>query len=111
MDMRLRRGRRSPSRMRASISQTLGLVREPLMPVAPRRQPRRISPSDISIERSARKNNVGAYREPERVVADDRYLDEYAEDRDDNDKERSDKTKVHGLYLPVQPKRSKTLSL
>ena len=55
----------------------------------------------ISIERGARKDDVGTDREPERVVADDRYLDEHAEDRDDNHKERSDKTKVHGLYLPV----------
>jgi hypothetical protein len=81
------------------------------MPGAARQQPRRISPSDISIERGARENNVGANGEPERVVADDRYLDEHAEDRDDNHKERSDKAKVHSLYLLVQSKRSKTLSV
>ena len=56
--------------------------------------------SDLSIsERRARKHDVGADREPEGVIADDRYLDEYAKDRGDYHNERSNKAKVHCAYL------------
>jgi hypothetical protein len=77
----------------------------------PRQEPRlEACVCDLSIERRARKDDVSANGEPEGVVADDRYLDEHAEDRDDNHKERSHKTKVHCAYLPVRPKRSKNLA-
>jgi hypothetical protein len=56
--------------------------------------------SDLSIsERRARKHDVGADREPEGVIAHDRYLDEYAKDRGDYHNERSNKAKVHCVYL------------
>ena len=55
---------------------------------------------DVSIsERRARKHDVGTDREPEGVIADDRYLDENAEDREDDYNERSHKPKVHCAYL------------
>ena len=57
------------------------------------------SPHSIA-KRRARKHDVGADREPKGVVADDRYLDEYAKDRKDDDTERSHKPKVHCAYLP-----------
>ena len=55
---------------------------------------------DLSIsERRARKHDVGADREPEGVIAHDRYLDEHAKDREDHHNERSNKAKVHCAYL------------
>lgn len=57
--------------------------------------------SDLSIsERRARKHDVRTDREPEGVIADDRYLDEHAKDREDYHNERSHKPKVHCSYLP-----------
>jgi len=51
-------------------------------------------------ERRARKQHIGADREPERVIADDRYLDEHAKHRENYDNDRSHKPKVHSAYLP-----------
>jgi len=69
----------------------------------PPRRPWRCSASacsDISIaERRSRKHDVGADREPEGVIAYDRYLDEHAKDRGDYHNERSNKAKVHCAYL------------
>jgi hypothetical protein len=47
----------------------------------------------------ARKHDVGADREPEGVIADNRYLDEHAKDRKDHRYEREHKPKVHCAYL------------
>jgi hypothetical protein len=56
--------------------------------------------SGLSIsERRAREHDVGADREPESVIAHDRYLDEHAKDREDYHNERSNKPKVHCAYL------------
>jgi hypothetical protein len=60
-------------------------------------------------ERRARKHDVGADREPEGVIAHDRYLDEHAKDREDYYNERSNKPKVHCAYLlGATTKRSKS---
>jgi len=70
--------------------------------LSPRRPWRCSAPacSDISIaERRSRKHDVGADREPEGVIAYDRYLDEHAKDRGDYHNERSNKAKVHCAYL------------
>jgi len=73
------------------------------VPQLPPRRPWRCSASacsDISIaERRSRKHDVGADREPEGVIAYDRYLDEHAKDRGDYHNERSNKAKVHCAYL------------
>jgi len=48
----------------------------------------------------ARKHDVGRRpRNPEGVIAHDRYLDEHAKDREDYHNERSNKAKVHCAYL------------
>jgi hypothetical protein len=62
-------------------------------------------------ERRACKHDVGADREPEGVIADDWYLDEHAEDREDYHNERSHKPKVHSAYLPGYDEPLKTLPI
>src|SRR5580704_10565344 len=58
---------------------------------------------DFSIsERRAREHDVGADREPDGVIAHDRYLDEHAEDSEDHHNERGNKPKVHSAYLPAR---------
>jgi hypothetical protein len=47
----------------------------------------------------AREHDVGADREPEGVVTDDRYLDEHGNDRNDDQYERGHKPKVHCAFL------------
>src|SRR5579863_10629729 len=65
-----------------------------------RRGKTRVGRAGLSIaKRRTRKQDVGADREPERVVAHDRYLDEHAQDRENDHNERSDKTKIHCAYL------------
>jgi hypothetical protein len=54
---------------------------------------------DNRLDPRACQQDIGADREPEGVVTDDRYLDEHANDRKDHDDERGDKTKVHCAYL------------
>jgi hypothetical protein len=48
---------------------------------------------------TAREQDVGADREPEGVIADNRYLDEHAKDRKDHHYERHYKPHVHCTYL------------
>ena len=50
---------------------------------------------------TAREYDVGADREPKRVSADKRYLDEDAKDRKDHQYERQDTRDVHCTYLLV----------
>jgi hypothetical protein len=65
-----------------------------------RRGKTRVDRADLSIaECRTCKQDVGADREPEGVVAHDRYLDEHAQDRENDHNERSDKTKIHCAYL------------
>jgi len=47
----------------------------------------------------AREHDVGTDREPEGVVADDRNLDEHAEDGNDHRQQREHKPEVHCAYL------------
>jgi hypothetical protein len=48
---------------------------------------------------TAREQDVGADREPEGAIADNRYLDEHANDRKHHQYEREHKPKVHYTYL------------
>jgi hypothetical protein len=48
---------------------------------------------------TARKQDVGADRDPEGEIADNRYLDEHAEDRKDRQYERHYNRNVHCTYL------------
>jgi hypothetical protein len=48
---------------------------------------------------TAREHDVGADREPKRVSADKRYLDEHAKDRKDHQYERQYTRDVHCTYL------------
>src|SRR6266849_8567606 len=67
--------------------------------------------SDIStsVPRS-REYDVGADREPEGVIADDLYLDEHADDREDHQHERKHKPKVHCAYLLALRRNAKNLA-
>ena len=55
--------------------------------------------SHQALDPRARQHDVGADREPEGVVADNRYFDEHANDRSDDQYERDHKPKVHCAYL------------
>jgi len=48
---------------------------------------------------TAREQDVGADRDPEGEIADNRYLDEHAEDRKDRQYERHYNRKVHCTHL------------
>jgi hypothetical protein len=76
-----------------------------------RRGKTRIDRANFSIaERRTCKQDVGADREPEGVVAHDRYLDEHAQDRENDHNERSDKTKIHCAYLRGYDETPKNLA-
>jgi hypothetical protein len=57
--------------------------------------------SNFSIKARAREHDVGPNYEPKGVVGHDLYFDEYAEDRQDHDDERSNKPKAHSAHLPA----------
>src|SRR5260370_12467173 len=48
---------------------------------------------------TAREQDVGADRDPEGEIADNRYLDEHAKDRKDRQYKRHDNRTVHCTYL------------
>src|ERR1700726_2352117 len=61
------------------------------------------------LEPRARQQHVGADREPERVIAHKRYLDEHGNDRKDHQQERDHKPEVHCAYLLALRRSAKTL--
>jgi hypothetical protein len=67
--------------------------------------------SHFSIEARACQHDVGPNYEPEGVVGHDLYFDEYAEDRQDHDDERSNKPKAHSAHLPAQGETLKPADL
>ena len=57
---------------------------------------------------TAREHDVGADREPEGVIADNRYLNEDAKDGEDLQYERHYNRKVHCTYLVAPRRNAKT---
>jgi hypothetical protein len=59
---------------------------------------------------TARKDDIGADREPEGVIADNLYLDEHAKDRKDHQYERYYTPNVHCGYLLALRRNAKNLA-
>jgi hypothetical protein len=57
----------------------------------------------------AREHDVGANREPERVIAHNRYIDEHADDGKDHQNERSHKPEIHCAYLLALRRNAQSL--
>ena len=64
---------------------------------------------DTRLALRAREDDIGADRKPERIVADNRNLDEHAQDSKDDRQQRQHKPEVHGAISPRCNEAAKTL--